>query len=201
MTICIPRFRTFRAGCLHTIALLACLTLMTGCQDLLPKSKSVIESSWANFGDARAAYDKIELHKTRAGDLAALGFDPYANNNVTLLNYSDLISRFVPAVAGLAESIDGDILDCIKAKERCRAVSVDINNIKAERTGGFFLDFLNFRRTTETTGWRFNAVLVLKDEVVVYKLWGGRPLIREINESRNPLGPLQGGGERIPVSY
>ena len=73
-------------------------------------------------------------------------------------------------------------------------------NSRSERVGSFFLDFLNFRRTTEITGWRFNAVVVLKDDVVVYKLWGGRPMIKELNESRNPLGPLQGGGEKL-LSY
>ena len=85
-------------------------------------------------------------------------------------------------------------------KERCRAVEVDISNSRSERVGSFFLDFLNFRRKTEISGWRFNAVVVLKDDVVVYKLWGGRPMIKEVTESRNPMGPLQGGGEKL-LSY
>jgi len=164
---------------------------------MLPRSKAVAESAWASFDDARVAFDKLQAHKTRADELAQLGFDPYANANVTLLNYSDLIRRFVPGTAVLAESIDADIRDCIAVKERCRAVEVDIINSKSERVGSFFLDFLNFRRTTEISGWRFNAVVVLKDDVVVYKLWGGRPKIKEVNENRNPMGPLQGGGEKL----
>jgi hypothetical protein len=171
--------------------------MLAGCDSMLPRSKVVAESAWASFDDARAAFDKLQVHKTRADELAQLGFDPYANANVTLLNYSDLIRRFVPGTAALAESIDVDIRDCIVVKERCRAVEVDINNSRSERVGSFFLDFLNFRRTTEISGWRFNAVVVLKDDVVVYKLWGGRPMIKEMNESRNPMGPLQGGGEKL----
>lgn len=174
--------------------------MLAGCDSMLPRSKAVAESGWGSFDDARAAFDKLELHKTRADELAKLGFDPFANANVTLLNYSDLIRRFVPGTVALAESIDGDILDCIAVKERCRAVEVDINNSASERVGSFFLDFLNFRRRTEISGWRFNAVVVLKDDVVVYKLWGGRPLIKEVIENRNPMGPLQGGGEKI-LSY
>lgn len=173
---------------------------LAGCDSMLPRSKAVAETGWGSFDDARAAFDKLQAHKTRADELAKLGFDPFANANVTLLNYSDLIRRFVPGTAALAESIDVDIRDCIAVKERCRAVEVDINNSTSERVGSFFLDFLNFRRTTEITGWRFNAVVVLKDDVVVYKLWGGRPMIKEVTESRNPMGPLQGGGEKL-LSY
>lgn len=171
--------------------------VLAGCDSMLPRSKAVAESGWGSFDDARAAFDKLELHKTRADELAKLGFDPFANANVTLLNYSDLIRRFVPGTVALAESIDGDILDCIAVKERCRAVEVDINNSTSERVGSFFLDFLNFKRRTEISGWRFNAVVVLKDDVVVYKLWGGRPMIKEVIENRNPMGPLQGGGEKL----
>ena len=171
--------------------------VLAGCDSMLPRSKAVAESGWGSFDDARAAFDKLELHKTRADELAKLGFDPFANANVTLLNYSDLIRRFVPGTAALAESIDVDIRDCIAVKERCRAVEVDINNSTSERVGSFFLDFLNFKRRTEISGWRFNAVVVLKDDVVVYKLWGGRPMIKEVIENRNPMGPLQGGGEKL----
>ncbi len=174
--------------------------VLAGCDSMLPRSKAVAETGWGSFDDARAAFDKLELHKTRADELAKLGFDPFANANVTLLNYSDLIRRFVPGTVALADSIDGDILDCIAVKERCRAVEVDINNSTSERVGSFFLDFLNFKRRTEISGWRFNAVVVLKDDVVVYKLWGGRPMIKEVIENRNPMGPLQGGGEKF-LSY
>jgi len=174
--------------------------MLVGCDSMLPRSKAETESGWASFDDARAAFDKLQVHKTRADELAKLGFDPFANANVTLLNYSDLIRRFVPGTVALPESIDGDILDCIAVKERCRAVEVDISNSRSERVGSFFLDFLNFRRKTEISGWRFNAVVVLKDDVVVYKLWGGRPMIKEVTESRNPMGPLQGGGEKL-LSY
>jgi hypothetical protein len=174
--------------------------VLAGCDSMLPRSKALAESGWGSFADARAAFDKLELHKTRADELAKLGFDPFASANVTLLNYSDLIRRFVPGTVALAGSIDGDILDCIAVKERCRAVEVDISNSTSERVGSFFLDFLNFRRRTEISGWRFNAVVVLKDDVVVYKLWGGRPMIKEVIENRNPIGPLQSGGEKL-LSY
>ena len=57
------------------------------------------------------------------------------------------------------------------------------------------LDSLNFKRRTEISGWRFTGLIVLKDDLVVYKLWGGQPSIKESEETRNPLGPFQGVAE------
>jgi len=65
------------------------------------------------------------------------------------------------------------------------------------RYGNFLADLFNFRRKTEIVGWRFKAVVLLADDVVVYKATGGQPAIHEFEESNNPLGPLQGAGERV----
>lgn len=65
------------------------------------------------------------------------------------------------------------------------------------RYGSFWADMLNFTRKTDIVGWRFNAVVLITDDVVVYKLTGGQPAIHEHEESTNPLGPFQGAGERI----
>ena len=60
-----------------------------------------------------------------------------------------------------------------------------------KRYGNFFLDFFNFERRTKVTGWEFNAVLIIKDDLVIYKLISGQPAIQEYEEANNPLGPLQ----------
>ena len=52
-------------------------------------------------------------------------------------------------------------------------------------------DFTNFSRRSETTGWRFNALVLLVNDVVVYRAWGGQPRVMEVEISTNPLGPLQ----------
>jgi len=52
--------------------------------------------------------------------------------------------------------------------------------------------FFNFNRKTMTTGWEFNAVWLVKNDLVVYKLISGKPQVREDETRRNPLGPLQG---------
>ena len=54
------------------------------------------------------------------------------------------------------------------------------------------LDLLNFKRKTLSTGWQFDALLLINEGLVVYKIWGGTPNISELKNSKNPLGPLQG---------
>jgi len=56
---------------------------------------------------------------------------------------------------------------------------------------------LGFQRETHTDGWRFNGLILLKDNVVVYKLTGGQPVIQQKEENQNPLGPVQAIGSRV----
>jgi len=43
--------------------------------------------------------------------------------------------------------------------------------------------------------WKFDTILVMKDRLVVYKVWTGKSVIRGFEESRNPLCSFQGAGE------
>ena len=61
----------------------------------------------------------------------------------------------------------------------------------------FWLDLLNFRRKTRETGWKFKALFVIVDDVVVDKLWSGDPYIVQERDTRNPLGPFQDFGGLI----
>lgn len=75
-----------------------------------------------------------------------------------------------------------------------------MEKLHRQRVGSFWLDSLNFRRETVTTGWRVQALLVFVDDALVYQLVGGQPTILERELRRNPLGPLQGWGDQsIPL--
>ena len=54
-----------------------------------------------------------------------------------------------------------------------------------------------FKREAHVEGFRFNALVLLKDNVVVYKLTGGQPLIQESEHTQNPLGPVQSIGNKL----
>ena len=56
------------------------------------------------------------------------------------------------------------------------------------------LDLLGFRKKTEITGWEFDAIIVMIDDKVVYKIWAGSPMSAEHRDSKKPLGLLQSEG-------
>lgn len=169
--------------------------LLSGCSALLPRGESVAESPWQNFAEAQQTFDRIIPYTTTVQDLRALKLDPLQNPNITLLNYSDVLRRFIPSPSTDTRDLDPGVQDCIKAKSACKGYEVDQKTVKRRRYGNFLADFLNFKRKVDIVGWRFNGVILIKDEVVVYKLTGGQPAIHEHEENKNPLGPLQGIGE------
>lgn len=171
------------------------LMVIAGCSALLPRGESIAESPWKSFEDAQQTFDRIIPYQTTVAELRALKLDPARNANITLLNYSDVLRRFIPSPATNMQDLDPGVQDCIKAKSACRGYEVDQKTLKRRRYGNFWADFLNFKRKVDIAGWRFNGVVLIKNELVVYKLTGGQPSIHELEESRNPLGPFQGLGE------
>ena len=165
-----------------------------GCASLLPHGKALSDKPFGSYEQARAAFDRIEPYKTSPATLRELGIDPAVTPNVTLLNYSDIIRKLLPP-SGSDVVLDPGIRDCLKAQAACRGYEIEQQHIDRKRIGNFWLDFLDFRRETTTTGWRFNMLLLIVDGQVVYKLWGGQPEISTLETSRNPLGPLQGFGQ------
>ena len=177
-----------RAGAVLTV-------LLVGCTALLPRSESLTDSPWQSFEEAQQTFDRIVPHQTTVEDLKSLKLDPAANANITILNYSDVLRRFIPSPSIDAKDLDTGVQECIAAKTVCRGYEVDQRFTKRDRYGNFWLDVLNFRRKVDIVGWRFNGVILMRDGTVVYKLTGGQPAIHEHEENTQPLGPFQGLGE------
>lgn len=175
---------------------------LAGCSSLLPEGDVKVEGPWHSFEEAQLAFDKIIPYSTTIDDLKEMKLDPRTQPNITILNYSDVLRRFVPNASISVDHLDGGVWECIQAKTACQGYEITQKSIKRDRTGNFFSDFLNFKREVDVTGWSFNGVLLIKDNVVIYKLVSGQPLIREQEKSRNPLGPLQdAGGAAVRSSY
>ncbi len=187
---------------IHSLSLPPCLLpiiftltslLCTGCSSsLLPLAKVRIESPWESFDQAKQAYDKITPYQTGEEELRALDFAPFLNPNIKIVTYLDLINRFMPSSSFQKEDLPEGIQDCIKNSTLCFGYELKINRIQSERFGNVFLDLFNFKRETHKTGWDFNALIVIVDSQVRYKLWSGTPRIDEFSYTKNPLGPLQG---------
>ena len=54
------------------------------------------------------------------------------------------------------------------------------------------MDMMNLRKIEREAGWHFDAIIVILDDTVVYKLWGGQPTMAKWKEKKNPLGPFMG---------
>jgi hypothetical protein len=109
-------------------------------------------------------------------------------------NISCIRVTFAPGSVISKQDLDPGVVACLEAKDACRGLDMVASRIAKVRSGNFFADFLNFSRRTDTTGWRFNAVILLVNDVVVYRTWGGQPAVNETEVHTNPLGPLQDVG-------
>lgn len=177
----------------------ACILLplcLTACASLLPKANIDSQAPWRTYAEAEALYQKIIPSQTRAADLKLVKIDA-DTPNVTLLNHVDLLRRFSTSSAIGAETLDEKLRTCLAARQRCTAYELEETHTERKRVGNFWLDFFNFQKQVDVSGWRFNALIVMQDDLVVYKLWTGKPNIHELEHERNPLGPLQGVGDSL----
>jgi hypothetical protein len=158
---------------------------------MLPRSEETTASAWATYLEAQKTFDQIEPGKTTVAELKKMSLDPATNPNIAILNYSDVLRRFLFSQAVSLADLDQGVRECVNAKTLCRGYEVDQKLVKKQRNGNFWLDVLGFSRETHTAGWRFNGLVLLKGDVVVYKLTGGQPAIQEQQNSHTPLGPVQ----------
>ena len=142
------------------VSLMAGATLVVlGCASWLPKSRTE-SPTFHTFDEARQAIESLVPHKSNMETLTALGLTPTKQPNTMIMTQADVVRRVVSGVMG-KEDLDPGIVTCINAHEACRGWEFNVANIDKTRTGNFWADFLNFKRHTETTGWRFNALILL----------------------------------------
>jgi len=175
--------------------LLLAAVATSGCGSMLPSAKQTTISPWNSFEEAKSSFDKITPYATTADEMRALGFDPFTTPNIKILTYVDIMNRFLPNPSIKKEDLDEGIQSCINAKANCKAYEFFPQKLRSKRFGNVFLDLFNFRRRTKESGWKFQALIVLTDSTVVYKLWGGDPIIDQYRETKNPLGPLQNAAD------
>jgi hypothetical protein len=179
--------------------LLAAFASMTlaACAHLLPETSVDSRAPFDGFEAARQALERVEPYKTRVGDLKVLGFDVEGRRNVTVITYPELVARLAPNSAVALEDLDRGIRECILARMACMVYGFRFAHEKRERSGGFLGDFFNFERTTVVTGWRFDAVIAVREDVVLFRNFSGEPDSVRVEHQRNPLGPLQSVGDTL----
>jgi hypothetical protein len=174
------------------------LFLLNGCGGtLLTTTRDTIRSPWDSFAGAKHAFDQIDVYETDMEGLQGLGFDPFSLANLEILTYLDIMARFMPNQAIKKEDLDPGILECLEARNGCLAYEIKVQVLNSERRGNVFLDLFGFKRKTNRSGWQFQALFVVHNDFVVYKLWGGKPHVNETSLKKKPLGPLQDSGDAV----
>jgi len=164
---------------------------------MLPSSRQTATGRWNTFEEAKAAFDRIVPNRTTVAELEGLGFSPLGTTNVRILTYLNIIQRFMINPSIRKEDLDEGLQVCLTAKANCRVLEFQLRHVEQQRHGGVFADLFKFKRKTQQTGWEFEAMIAVVDNVVVYKLWSGRPSIDETREISNPLGPIQSPTEGL----
>jgi hypothetical protein len=181
----------------RSFAALLASCLVAGCSSLLPKSKEVTASPWQTYQDAQETFDKIIPGHTTIAELRQMSLDPGSNANIAILNYADVMRKFLLNQSFSINDLDDGVRQCVLAKIVCRGFEITQSSVQTQRMGNVVFDVLGFYRETHTAGWRFNGLILLKDDIVVYKLTGGQPVIQQTEENQNPLGPVQAIGSKF----
>lgn len=181
----------------NPLAALLVAALASGCASLLPASKKEVVSDWTSYEHAVRSLAAIEPYSTTRAGVHQQGLDPRLNPTITVMHFGDLLQRFASAAQIRPEDVDRGIRHCLSAGKKCSAYAIAVKKLDRKRVGSFWLDSLNFRRQTVTSGWSVDALLVFVDDLLVYQLVGGQPTINEYEEVRNPLGPLQAWGDQM----
>jgi hypothetical protein len=171
--------------------LVVLLGVLVACESALPYRRTVVESPWQTFGEAKASFDQIAPNQTKTADLEELGFDPYRNPNVSILTYMDVFRLFIPNDGIKLEKQDPGVRACIAARERCTGLAVEPLREFDKEYGNFWTNFFGFRTKVELSGWLFGSTIVMVDDTVVYKLWEGNPAVLKRQDAVKPLGFLQ----------
>lgn len=177
---------------LFTVAI-ACAAL-SACTPLLPSSSSRTPSRFTSFESAQEAVARIVPLETRFSELKDMGIDP-DGSNVTLIPYPDIVARLAPYPALPLPLLDPGVRKCVEDQAACRGYQFHFERQGRRRTGSFWLDFLNIRRTTEVTGWSFDALVIVSNGTVLFRNYAGQAQIDHVERQSNPLGPLQPAGE------
>lgn len=180
------------------VSTVVCIAVaVSACSSLLPDVKQNTQTPWHSYAEAQAMFEKIIPGKTRLSELQGLGVDPTQTPNVGYLSHADLLRRLLPAAAYDIRYLDPGLQECIKSQNACFAYQIEQLSLDRKRFGNFWLDFFNFKRNVNISGWQFDAVVVIKGDTVVYKQWSGKPNVQQLEVESTPLGPFQSIGPAL----
>ena len=173
--------------------LILAFAALAACSSLLPRAQQLTYSPWQSFAEAQQTFDRIVPHRTTVAELKQMKLDPKANPNIAILNYSDILRRFLPSPSISAADLDARRAAMHRRQERLRG----LRDQPVEHQAQALRQLPRRPVQLQAQDRRFRLALQRRAAgrggVVIYKLTGGQPAIHEYEESVNPLGPFQSG--------
>ena len=165
--------------------------ILTGCQGMLPKKYTVTHPQWTNYEQVLSIGTNIRAGQTLE-ELKTIGVDVRNTDNVEHLTHLDVAKKFgLLGFKDEALKTPPGVQRMLDAAERGRGYELIVEHTTQAREGSFWRDFLNFKRITRQTGWKFNVLIITVDNKVEYVLHKGNPNINTVTVEKNPLGPFQ----------
>ena len=177
---------------MNIIALSSLLLFSVGCKSLLPQKTIVTHNQWTDYSQVNVIGNSIHAGQT-LDDLKSIGVDVNNTKNIEHLTHLDVAKRFglIGGQKDRSLKTPAGVQLMLDAAERGRGYELTIEHTAQTRTGSFWKDFLNFKRTTKETGWKYNILIITVDDKIQYVLHKGNPNINRVTTERNPLGPFQ----------
>jgi hypothetical protein len=173
------------------------LLCLAGCGGVLPHETNVDSSKFQTYDQVTASYGGVHLGQTRLNELPALGLDTQTSPNIEVLSYTEIVNRFLPAKTVTLQQAPPGVRLCIEAQYRCSAYVFHLEHSRKQRSGSVVPDLLGIEQNTVNDGWSAEIVLLLEDDLVVYKVISGTPHTQDRHEKTRPLGPFQDLGRIV----
>ncbi len=178
-------------ACARFALLVGMACVAGGCAFLNPTEDS-LETRFKSFEAAQTAFEAIEHGKTGTDELVELGIDP-GNLGTQILPYTGIVGYFLVHQGVRADLMDPAVVECFRVRQECQIWYVNASRDKGRRTTAWLLDTLRFHRRKVRSGYWFEGIVFVQNDVATYSLYRGRPNYRAVEELIRPLGPLQSG--------
>lgn len=169
---------------------------VSGCESIKgTMSRTENESSttiWQSFDHVKHDFSAIEPGKTKVEDLVKFGMGP-GSQNVTKIPYLKLRSHFIGDQKSLAnEDLPVEIQKCIAKKDSCYGLIVKAQNLHKLGLEDLTDRMTQAKKKTQITGWRFEGIIALVDDLVVYAKPGTEdPNVYSMTDGKDPQSVLE----------
>ena len=159
------RYATSIAVLVVPLAVLGC-----GALTLLPRQPDSSATEIKSLKDLASAYARILPGRTRASQLAGLGFDT-TTPDVQVLSYLGVMERYMTGASTSFDRLDAALQNCIEARDRCTAFV-----FKPGDQGHGASMFARLGFGANAAGRAAEVTLLVQNGRVAYKSMTGLPL-------------------------